>query len=162
MASQWTPERRAKQAAAIHAWQPWKRATGPRSKEGKAKASRNAYAGAMRLQLRELGRALREVDTGFRALSPVTGPPPRVGARDETTAQNRQPVHDNYVNAHFTCTRAGRGRLNLWGSHSGNRVCGSLVALTHTLAKNTRSIADRLAKRANPSSATFGHPLARR
>ena len=67
MANQWTPERRAKQAEAIHAWQPWKRATGPRSNEGKAKASRNAYAGAMRLQLRELGRALRELEDGVDA-----------------------------------------------------------------------------------------------
>ena len=61
MANPWTPERRAKQAAAIHAWQPWKRATGPRTVEGKAKASRNAYAGAMRLQLRALGRVLRDL-----------------------------------------------------------------------------------------------------
>ena len=64
MANPWTPERRAKQAEAIHAWQPWKRATGPRSNEGKAKASRNAYAGAMRLKLRELGRALRALEDG--------------------------------------------------------------------------------------------------
>ena len=61
MANQWTPERKAKQAAAIQAWQPWKRATGPRTVEGKAKASRNAYAGAMRLQLRALGRVLRDL-----------------------------------------------------------------------------------------------------
>ena len=61
MANQWTPERKAKQAAAIQAWQPWKRATGPRTFEGKAKASRNAYAGAMRLQLRALGRVLRDL-----------------------------------------------------------------------------------------------------
>ena len=62
MANQWTPERRAKQAAAIQAWQPWKRATGPRTVEGKVKAARNAYAGAIRLQLPELGRALRKCD----------------------------------------------------------------------------------------------------
>ena len=66
MANQWTPERRAKQADAIHAWQPWKRATGSRTIEGKAKnASRNAYAGAMRRQLRELGRALRHQANGL-------------------------------------------------------------------------------------------------
>ena len=33
---QWTPERRAQQAEAIREWQPWKRATGPRTVEGKA------------------------------------------------------------------------------------------------------------------------------
>jgi len=82
------PERRAKQAQAIHAWQPWKRATGPRSNEGKAKASRNAYAGAMRLQLRELGRALREIDTSFRPPPRVTGPSLQVGTRGETSAEN--------------------------------------------------------------------------
>ena len=60
MANHWTPERRAKQAQAIHKWQPWKRATGPQTIEGKAKASRNAYAGAIRLELRALGRVLRE------------------------------------------------------------------------------------------------------
>ena len=60
MANHWTPERRAKQAEAIHAWQPWKQATGPRTDEGKANASRNACAGAIRLELRELGRVLRE------------------------------------------------------------------------------------------------------
>ena len=67
MANHWTPERRAKQAEAIRAWQPWKRATGPLSDEGKAKASRNAFTGAMRLQVRELGRALRELEDGVDA-----------------------------------------------------------------------------------------------
>ena len=86
MANHWTPERRAKQAEAIHAWQPWKRATGPRSNEGKAKASRNAYAGAMRLQLRVLGRALRELKAGFLSGPHVTGPSQRVRARGETSA----------------------------------------------------------------------------
>ena len=75
MANQWTPERKAKQAAAIQAWQPWKRATGPRTVEGKAKASRNAYAGAMRLELRALGRALSELEAGF-----LTSPHARHGS----------------------------------------------------------------------------------
>ena len=65
MANQWTPERRAKQAAAIQAWQPWKRATGPRTVEGKAKTSRNAYAGAMRLELRALAQLIREREKIF-------------------------------------------------------------------------------------------------
>ena len=58
MANPWTPERRAKQAQAIQAWQPWKRATGPRSDAGKAKASQNAYKGGERSLLRALSRAL--------------------------------------------------------------------------------------------------------
>ena len=65
MANQWTPERRAKQAEAIRAWQPWKQATGPRTAEGKAKASRNAYAGAIRLELRTLGHLIQEREKIF-------------------------------------------------------------------------------------------------
>lgn len=43
--SAWTPERRARQAEIIRATQPWKSSTGPKTSEGKAKSSRNAYAG---------------------------------------------------------------------------------------------------------------------
>lgn len=46
--SRWTPERRAKQAAAIHRWTPWTRATGPRTEKGKARSSRNAWKGRNR------------------------------------------------------------------------------------------------------------------
>ena len=56
MANGWTPERRARQAALIKAWKPWERASGPRSAEGKAKASRNAWKGGHWLMLRELSR----------------------------------------------------------------------------------------------------------
>jgi hypothetical protein len=38
----WTQERRARQAAAIHRWQPWISATGPTTSAGKAISSRNA------------------------------------------------------------------------------------------------------------------------
>lgn len=44
-ASSWTPERRAKQAEAIRRWQPWSASTGPRTREGKARSSRNADKG---------------------------------------------------------------------------------------------------------------------
>lgn len=43
--SAWTPERRARQAEIIRATQPWHSSTGPKTPEGKAKSSRNAYAG---------------------------------------------------------------------------------------------------------------------
>lgn len=56
MANGWTPERRARQAALIRAWKPWERATGPRTPDGKATASRNAYKGGHWLMLRELSR----------------------------------------------------------------------------------------------------------
>lgn len=43
--SAWTPERRARQAEIIRSTKPWKASTGPRTPEGKARSSRNAYAG---------------------------------------------------------------------------------------------------------------------
>jgi len=42
-ARKWTDEQRARQAALIHGWQPWKHSTGARTPEGKAVASRNAF-----------------------------------------------------------------------------------------------------------------------
>ena len=45
MATTWTPERWARQAAMIRTWKPWERSTGPSTPEGKAKASRNAWSG---------------------------------------------------------------------------------------------------------------------
>ena len=70
MASSWTPERRARQAALIRTWKPWQQATGPRTTDGKAVASKNAYKGG-RLQgghwlmLRELARMVNaEVKAG--------------------------------------------------------------------------------------------------
>lgn len=60
MENGWTPERRARQAALIRTWKPWQRATGPRTLEGKATASRNAYKGGHWLMLRELSRTVNE------------------------------------------------------------------------------------------------------
>lgn len=42
--SAWTVERRARQAEAIRRWRPWEHSTGPRTPEGKARSSRNAYS----------------------------------------------------------------------------------------------------------------------
>ena len=56
MATRWTPERRARQAELIRTWKPWQKATGPRTSDGKATASRNAYKGGHWLMLRELSR----------------------------------------------------------------------------------------------------------
>ena len=38
----WTPERRARHAAAIRRWAPWTKSTGPKTAAGKARSSRNA------------------------------------------------------------------------------------------------------------------------
>lgn len=60
----WTLEQRQKQAQAIRRWKPWNQSTGPKSPEGKAKVSRNAYRGGewatLRQMLKELNRALRD------------------------------------------------------------------------------------------------------
>ena len=42
----------------IRTWQPWQRATGPRTAEGKAQSSRNAYKGGAGKRESEQFRAL--------------------------------------------------------------------------------------------------------
>jgi hypothetical protein len=61
MANGWTPERRARQSAAIRQWRPWERSTGPRTAAGKARVARNAYKGGSRGALRLLSCLLREM-----------------------------------------------------------------------------------------------------
>ena len=58
MANGWTPERRARQAELIRNWKAWERSTGPKTPQGKAKVSRDAYKEGTRELLRELGRIL--------------------------------------------------------------------------------------------------------
>ena len=58
MATGWTSERKARQAELIRTWKPWQQATGPRTADGKAKTSRNAYKGGHWLEMRELTRAV--------------------------------------------------------------------------------------------------------
>jgi len=57
-----TPEHRALRAELIRKWKPWEESTGPKSVEGKAKVSRNAYKGGWRGTMREIRRALLEMD----------------------------------------------------------------------------------------------------
>ncbi len=65
MASSWTTERRLRQAELIRTWKPWQQATGPRTPDGKAKASRNAWTGGHWAVLRELSRMVNaEVKAG--------------------------------------------------------------------------------------------------
>jgi hypothetical protein len=60
VANGWTSQRRARQAALVRQWQPWEQSTGPRTLEGKVRASQNAYKGGMWWLLRELARAMRK------------------------------------------------------------------------------------------------------
>ena len=56
----WTPERRLKQSLKIRQWRPWDNSTGPRTSEGKAASSRNAYRGGVRSMLNSMSELLRE------------------------------------------------------------------------------------------------------
>jgi hypothetical protein len=66
MKNAWTPERKAQQAAAIRHWKPWQWATGPKTIEGKAIVSRNAFKGGRRPSLRNLMRELKQELAGQR------------------------------------------------------------------------------------------------
>ena len=65
MSKGWTLERRARQTELIASWKPWLHATGPRTADGKARASLNAYKGGHWLKLRELLRLMNaEIKAG--------------------------------------------------------------------------------------------------
>lgn len=72
MSSGWTPERRARQAAAIQRWQPWARATGPKTAEGKAIVAQNGRRQGSRRELAAIRGALRAQGAALRKLSEIT------------------------------------------------------------------------------------------
>lgn len=60
MARQWTEEERRKQSEAIKRWKPWKKSTGPRTKEGKEESKMNAFKhGGYMYEMEVLKHALR-------------------------------------------------------------------------------------------------------
>ncbi|MCF8496265.1 MAG: hypothetical protein K9G62_06330 [Alphaproteobacteria bacterium] len=70
--SGWSPERRARQAALIRSWQPWTHSTGPKTPQGKARASQNALkTGTRRADIIALRRALRDQRLFLRAARAV-------------------------------------------------------------------------------------------
>ena len=56
----WTQERRARQAEMIKKWKPWEKATGPKTENGKARSSNNAYKGGEWKTQRELTKMLNQ------------------------------------------------------------------------------------------------------
>jgi hypothetical protein len=57
----WTPERRARQAAAIRNWRPWTRSTGPRTESGKRRVRNNGWKTGMSSQaMRQLRQAMKK------------------------------------------------------------------------------------------------------
>ena len=68
MATTWTPERRQRQREMIQTWKPWAQSTGPKTREGKAVVSRNAYRAGITGQLRELRQAMRQQLTALKAM----------------------------------------------------------------------------------------------
>ena len=59
-ARQWTLEQRKQQSLKIRQWQPWQHSTGAITIEGKACASRNAYKGGIRQQIKDINQLLRD------------------------------------------------------------------------------------------------------
>lgn len=68
-ANGWTLERRRKQAELMSALRPWEQSTGPKTPEGKATSSRNAWKGGHRAQLRELSKMINEYARQSRCLA---------------------------------------------------------------------------------------------
>lgn len=54
----WTLEQRQRQSEAIKRWKPWEKSTGPKSPEGKAAVSGNAWTGGEWLKLRQAIKVL--------------------------------------------------------------------------------------------------------
>lgn len=63
-----TPEHRKLRAELIKRWKPWEKSTGPKSDDGKAIVSQNAFKGAWREQMRELSRLLKEHGKGLKEI----------------------------------------------------------------------------------------------
>lgn len=87
----WTHERKARQARAIWRWRPWEHSTGPRTAEGKALASRNAYRGGHQKNQREAARLLEQLK-------------PRIAAGDvEARAEITRRILAGNVDLFFRC-----------------------------------------------------------
>lgn len=59
MANGWTAERRRKQSQLMMTTRPWERSTGPKTEQGKANSSRNAFKGGFRQQIQDMRKLLK-------------------------------------------------------------------------------------------------------
>ncbi len=57
----WTEERKRRQRELIQRWRPWEQSTGPKTPEGKARASHNSTKTGGSKQLREMIKELNKV-----------------------------------------------------------------------------------------------------
>jgi hypothetical protein len=124
MANGWTTERRARQAAQISRWRPWDKSTGRRTAGGKAKASRNAYRGGPRAQLRGLARVLRQIERVARSRTTTypDGPVQKAGQTWQGNCFSRDGCFAARPGLCFAC-RAGAERAPV-GQRKGRTSCG--------------------------------------
>ena len=76
--SGWSDERRQRQAELIRSWAPWTKSTGPRTENGKASSSQNAWKGGVRQTLKRIRLVLalqaQELDGVTDLLNLCAGP----------------------------------------------------------------------------------------
>lgn len=73
-ARKWTDEQKARQAALIRTWAPWKQSTGPTTSAGKKVSSKNAVNYSLRELLREMARTNRELVNYINGYTPAPKP----------------------------------------------------------------------------------------
>jgi hypothetical protein len=73
-ARKWTPEQKARQAALIRTWAPWKQSTGPTTSAGKKVSAKNAVNYSCRELLREMARSNREIVNYINGYTPAPKP----------------------------------------------------------------------------------------
>ena len=85
----WTPARRARQAALIRLWQPWRRATGPKTEAGKARSSVRVltHGGRTSANIRRLRRIRHALRLAARNIAIVQAYLRNPGARSRRKLQ---------------------------------------------------------------------------
>ena len=91
-ARKWTDEQKARQAALIRTWAPWKQSTGPTTSAGKKVSSKNAVNYSLRELLREMARSNRELVNYINGYSPA--PKPRNRATTDSLIDDIEKAFD--------------------------------------------------------------------